>query len=120
MVMTEAEAARARVTTAELPPPSSAMAAADAVAIGAALEEVRHAAEVAFALFAYVAERELGWWGDVGVMQGGGDGEKGGEASGVVADAGGVDSGVSFSSVGSMGWRREDGVEVGGEEDDRE
>ncbi len=67
----------------------------DAVAVGAALEEMTHAAEVAFAFFAYVGGEEDGdGWGDVGVAEGGGDGEEAGEAGGVVADAGGVDAGA--------------------------
>ena len=66
----------------------------DAVAIGAAVEEVTHAAEVAFAFFAYVGGEEDGdGWCDVGVAECGGDGEEGGEAGGVVADAGSVDAG---------------------------
>ena len=55
---------------------------------------------------------------DVGVAERGGDGEQGGEAGGVVADAGSEDAGVSLSSMGSHGGAGgEDGVEVGGEED---
>ena len=90
----------------------------DAVAIGAALEEVTHAAEVAFALFAYVGGEEDGdGWGDVGVAEGGGDGEQSGEAGGVVADAGSVDAGGVFFFDGFDGGAGgEDGVEVGGEE----
>ena len=50
----------------------------DAVAVGAALEEMAHAAEVAFALFAYVGGEEDGdGRGDVGVAEGGGDGRAG-------------------------------------------
>ena len=76
----------------------------DARAIGAALEEVTHAAEVAFAFFAYVRGEEDGdGWSDVGVAKSGGDGEQSGEAGGVVADAGAEMRRVSFSSVGSMG-----------------
>src|SRR5271170_2283653 len=91
----------------------------DAGAVGAALEEMTHAAEVAFALFAYVgSEEDRDGWGDVGVAKGGGDGEESGEAGGVVADAGGEDAGGvgGFDGV-DEGVGGEDGVEVGGEED---
>src|ERR1700710_3101912 len=51
-----------------------------AVAIGAALEEVTHAAKVAFAFFTYVGGEEDGdGRGYVGIAQGCDDGEKGGE-----------------------------------------
>ena len=56
---------RARVTTAVVPPPSRAMAAAMRRRVGAALEEMTHAAEVALAFFAYVGGEEDG---DGGVM----------------------------------------------------
>ena len=91
----------------------------DAVAIGAALEEVTHAAEVAFAFFAYVGGEEDGdGRGDVGVAEGGGDGKKAGEAGGVVADARGVDArAVLFFDGFDGGVGGEDCVEMGGEED---
>ncbi len=79
----------------------------DAGAVGAALEEVTHAAEVAFALFAYVGGEEDGdGWGDVGVAEGGGDGEESGEAGGVVADAGGEMRGCRLLRWGRWGCRR--------------
>jgi len=92
----------------------------DAVAVGAALEEVSHAAEVALAFFAYVGGEEDGdGWGDVGVAEGGGYGQQAGESGDVVADAGSLDSmgvgGFAGLAVGAFG---EDGVEMGGEEDD--
>ena len=113
---------RARVTTAEVAAAFEDDGGGDAVAVGAALEEVAHAAEVAFAFFAYVGGEEDGdGWGDVGVAEGGGYGEQAGESGDVVADAGGVDAvgvgGFDGFAVGAFG---EDGVEVGGEEDDRE
>ena len=91
----------------------------DAVAIGAALEEMTHAAEVAFALFAYVGGEEDGdGWGDFGVLERGGDGEQRGESGAVVADAGGVDAGgVLFFDWFDGRVGGEDGVEMGGEED---
>jgi len=91
----------------------------DAGSIRAALEEMTHAAKVAFALFAYVGGEEDGdGWGDVGEAEGGGDGEESGESGGVVADAGGEDAGgvVGFEWV-DEGVGGEDGVEVRGEED---
>jgi hypothetical protein len=83
---------------------------------------VAHAAEVAFAFFAYVGGEEDGdGWGDAGVTEGGSDSKQGGEASGVVADAGSVDAGAVGGFDGLEGGAGgEDGVEVGGEEDDRE
>ena len=94
----------------------------DAIAVGAAFEEVTHAAEIAFAFFAYVRGEEDGdGGGDVGVAKCGGDGEKSGEAGGVVADAGSVDARAVFFFDGfDGGVGGEDGVEVGGEENDRE
>ena len=94
----------------------------DAVAVGAALEEVTHAAEVAFAFFAYVGGEEDGdGWGDFGEAQGGGDGEEAGEAGGVVADAGGVDARALFFFGGFDGRvGGEDGIEMGREEDARD
>jgi hypothetical protein len=98
MVTRKRRLPRARVMAAEVPPP--------------------HSAKVAFAFFAYVGGEEDGdGWGDVGVAEGGGDGEESGEAGGVVADAGGEDAGGvgGFDGVdGGVGG--EDGVEVGGEE----
>ena len=65
-----------------------------------------HAAEVAFAFFAYVGGEEDGDGGsEFGVAQGGGDAEQGGEAGGVVADAGGEDAGVESRWV-RWGCRR--------------
>ena len=91
----------------------------DAGAVGAVLEEMTHATEVAFAFFTYVGGEEDGdGRGDVGIAQGGDDGEEGGQAGAVVADAGGVDAGsvVLFEGL-NEGAGGEDGVEVGGEED---
>ena len=92
----------------------------DAVAVGAALEEVTHAAEVAFAFFAYVGGEEDGdGWNDVGVTQGCGYGEESGQAGGVVADAWCLDYGGVFLFDGvDLGFDGEDCVEMGGEEDD--
>jgi hypothetical protein len=90
----------------------------DACAVGAALEEMTHAAEIAFSFFAYVGGEEDGDGRcDVGVAKSGGDGEQAGEASGVVADAGGVDACAVFFFDGfdeSVGG--EDGVKVSGEQ----
>jgi hypothetical protein len=91
----------------------------DTSAVRAVGEDVAHAAEVTFAFFAYVGGEEDGDWRlDVGVAKGGGEGEQGGEACGVIADAGGEDAwgfgifdGVTGGSCG------EDGVEVGGDEE---
>jgi len=51
---------RARVTTAVVPLPSRAMAAAMRERLGSVLEEVPHSAEVALALFADVGNQR-GW-----------------------------------------------------------
>ena len=78
-----------------------------------------HAAEVAFALFAYVGSEENGDGGsDVGVAEGRGYGEESGETGAVVADAGSEDAGrvVLLGGLGE-GAGGEDGVEVCGEED---
>jgi len=92
----------------------------DACAIGAAIEDVTHAAEIAFSFFAYVRREEDGdGWRDVGVTKCGGDGEECGEARGVVADAGSGDAvSVFFFDGLDEGVGGEDGVEVCGEEDD--
>ena len=91
----------------------------DAPAVGASLEEVTHAPEVAFAFFAYVGGEEDGdGWGDVRVTEGGGDSKECGETGGVVADAGGVDARGVFEFDGvAIGSGGEDGVEVGRDED---
>ena len=92
----------------------------DAVGVGAALEEVPHAAEVSFSFFAYIGGEEDGdGWGEVGVTERGGDGEEAGEAGDVVADAGGVDAVGVFGFEGfAVGACGEDCVEVGRDEDD--
>jgi hypothetical protein len=109
--------ARARVMTAEEPPPSSAMAAAMRVGVGACAEEVTHAAQVAFALLAHVGGKEDRDGGGRGAwLQGGRQAEQGGQAGGVVACAGGKNAGVLLEGFGGGGGG-EDGVEVGGEED---
>ncbi|MCU1225825.1 MAG: hypothetical protein JWQ42_3918 [Edaphobacter sp.] len=91
----------------------------DTSAIGAPLEEVAHAAEVALALFAYVRGEEYGkGWGDVGVAERCGDAEEGREAGCVVADAGGIDASAVGHLCGlAVCTGGKDGVEVGGEED---
>ena len=82
-----------------------------------------HAAEVALAFFADVGGEEDGdgrgesGFG-LGEAQGGGDGEQGGEAGAVVGGAGAEEPAV-FVVVGCSRCPGEDGVEVGGEEDDR-
>ena len=88
----------------------------DAIAIGAAFEEMAHAAEVAFALFANVGGEEHGdGRGDVGIAEGRGDGKKARESGGVVADARGVDTGaVFFFDRFDNSASGEDRVQVGG------
>ncbi len=65
----------------------------DAFAVEAVTEKMTHAAEVPLAFFAYVgAEEDWERAGDGGVAQGGGDGEQGCEACGVVAGTGSEDA----------------------------
>ena len=83
-----------------------------------------HAAEVALAFFADVGGEEDGHGrGEsgfgLGEVQGGGDGEQGGEAGAVVGGAGAEEPAVFVVVRRAVGARREDGVEVRGEEDDR-
>ena len=88
----------------------------DAIAIGAAFEEMAHAAEVAFALFANVGgEEHRDGRDDVGIAEGRGDGKKARESRGVVADARGVDTGaVFFFDRFDNSASGEDRVQVGG------
>ena len=93
---------------------------ADAFGVGRGfgVEEVAHAAEVSFAFFANVGGEEDGaGWGDLGVGEGGGEGEESGEAGGVVAGSGGEDFLIVFLR-GAVGDGGKDCVEVGGDEDD--
>ncbi len=78
-----------------------------------------HAAEVAFALFAYVGgEEDRDGRGDFGEAESGSNGEESGESGGVVADAGSEDArGVGLFDGITGGSGGEDGVEMRGEED---
>ncbi len=91
----------------------------DAIAVGGAGEQMAHAAQVADALFADVCGEEDGdGWLDLGVTERGGEGEQTGEAGGVVADAGSLDTGAVGRLARLAGDTcREDGVEVGGEQE---
>ena len=76
----------------------------DTGAIRAAFKEVTHAAEIAFALFAYIGGEDDGdGWGDLRVTEGRGNGEKSGEAGSVVADSGGERCGGCLFFGGIMG-----------------
>ncbi len=91
--------------------------AADSAGVGRCIgEEVAHAAEVAFALFADVGGEDDGGYGfDTGLDEGGGDGKERGEARTVVAGTGAKDAGAVFAGA-TIGAGRKDGVEVGAEE----
>jgi len=91
----------------------------DAAVVGAALEEVAHASEVAFAFFAYIGGEEDGdRRGNVRVAECGGDSQEGGEAGSVVADAGSIDACGVFEFDGiAVGSSGEDGVEMCRDED---
>ena len=91
---------------------------ADAAAVGAVLEQVTHAAEVALAFFADVggeeeSERRL----DAGETKGGDSSEECGESGSVVAASRAEDAG-SFLFGGGVDAGGKDGVEVGGEDDE--
>ena len=76
-----------------------------------------HAAEVALAFFAGVGcEKDGGLRSDFGELERAGKGEERGEAGAVIAGAGGENAGAVFDWADVCGG--EDGVEVGGEEDD--
>ena len=92
--------------------------AGDAAGERAAGEQVAHAAEIAFAFFADVCGEDDGdGRSDVGEAEGSGEAEQGGEAGAVVAGAWGVEAGAIFAR-GAGGAGGEDGVEVGGDEED--
>ncbi len=91
----------------------------NAAAIGALREEMAHAAEIAFAFLADVGDEEQGVRRlDFGKAKGGEDAEQGGQTGSVVAASGAQDAGSVFlrDGVGSGG---EDGIQMGGEHDDR-
>ncbi len=76
-----------------------------------------HAAEIAFALFAYVCGEEDGnGSAELGVAESGGEAKQRGEAGGVVAGSGSEDAGVLLDGFGG-GFGGKDGVEMRGEED---
>ena len=83
----------------------------DAMGVGAGVEEMAHAAEVALAFFAYVGGEEDGHGrGDsrlgLSAVQRGGDGEQSGEAGGVVAGSGAEDARSSSSRGACSRCRR--------------
>ena len=78
-----------------------------------------HAAQIALAFLAGVGDEEDGGGrDDLGVFEGGDDGEEGGEAGAVVAGAGAENARAVFGGCGG-GSGGEDGVEVSGKEDVR-
>jgi hypothetical protein len=83
------------------------------------LEEEAHAAEIAFALFAYVRGKEDGNGRcDIGVAKGRRNAEQTSESGSVVADAGSVDArAVTSLTRLARGSGREDGIKVSGEKD---
>ncbi len=82
------------------------------------VDQSAHAAEIAFAFFADVGDEEnAAARVDLGFLTGARDGDEGGEAGAVVGDAG-AEEASAFVANFYVGGRGEDGVEMGGEDDD--